>query len=92
MVAESDAKAGKAASSRLTRYRPGSPASRTGSPHSVAAPFNVKVKHLPLFPLLGVAMPGIVVKLEFSEGETHRRDSKTLHAEWRHIFQKGQKR
>ena len=36
----------------------------------VAAAFNVKVKHLPLFPLLGVAMPGIVVKLEFSEGET----------------------
>ncbi|MGD0229931.1 MAG: hypothetical protein ABSC19_06160 [Syntrophorhabdales bacterium] len=36
----------------------------------VAAQFNVKVKHLPLFPLLGVTMPGIVVKLEFKEGET----------------------
>ena len=36
----------------------------------VAAPFKVKVKHLPLFPLLGVTMPGIVVKLEFSEGQT----------------------
>ena len=35
----------------------------------VAAPFSVKVKHLPLFPLLGVGMPGIVVKLEFKEGE-----------------------
>ena len=39
---------------------------------SVAAPFGVKVKHLPLFPLLGVNMPGIVVKLEFDQGETTR--------------------
>ncbi len=39
----------------------------------VAAPLNVKVKHLPLFPLLGVTMPGIVVKLEFSEGQAFLR-------------------
>ena len=36
----------------------------------VAGQFNVRVKRLPLFPLLGVNMPGIVVKLEFSEGQT----------------------
>ncbi|MGA3173512.1 MAG: hypothetical protein ABSE25_03690 [Syntrophorhabdales bacterium] len=36
---------------------------------SVAAPFGVKITHLPLFPLLGVTMPGIAVKLELSTGD-----------------------
>lgn len=36
---------------------------------SVAGQFKVKVKHLPLFPLLGVSMPGIFVRMEFKEGE-----------------------
>jgi hypothetical protein len=70
MVAESDAKSGKGRfltideiPARFTRE-----SDRLAA--DVAAPFNVKVKHLPLFPLLGVAMPGIVVKLEFSEEET----------------------
>lgn len=35
----------------------------------VAASFRVRVKHLPLFPLLGVNMPGIYVRLEFREDE-----------------------
>ena len=36
----------------------------------VAAAFNVKVKHLPLFPLLGVTMPGAFVQLQFQPEET----------------------
>lgn len=36
---------------------------------AVARPFNVKAKHLPLFPLLGVNMPGIMVRIEFKEDE-----------------------
>lgn len=35
----------------------------------IAAPFKVKVKHLPLFPLLGVTMPGAFVRVEYKEGE-----------------------
>jgi len=70
MVAESDAKGGEgrflAIDEIPARF---APESDKLAAH-VAAPFNVKVKHLPLFPLLGVNMPGIVVKLEFGEGET----------------------
>jgi hypothetical protein len=36
---------------------------------SIADPFKVKVKHLPLFPLLGVNMPGVFVRMQFKEGE-----------------------
>lgn len=36
----------------------------------VAAAFNVKVKHLPLFPLLGVTKPGVFVQLQFRGEET----------------------
>jgi hypothetical protein len=36
---------------------------------SIAAPFKVKVKHLPLFPLLGVNMPGVFVRMQFKEVE-----------------------
>jgi hypothetical protein len=35
----------------------------------VAAPFKVKVKRLPLFPLLGINMPGVFVRMQFKEGE-----------------------
>ncbi len=35
----------------------------------IAAPFKVKVEHLPLFPLLGVTMPGAFVRIEYKEGE-----------------------
>jgi hypothetical protein len=70
MVAESDALGGEgrflAIDEIPARF---APESDKLAAH-VAASFNVKVKHLPLFPLLGVSMPGIVVKLEFSEGET----------------------
>jgi hypothetical protein len=34
---------------------------------SVAAPFKQKVKHVPLFPLLGVDRPGIFLRLECSQ-------------------------
>jgi hypothetical protein len=70
MVAESDAKKGKgrflAIDEIPARF---APESDKLAGHAAAA-FNVKVKHLPLFPLLGVTMPGILVKLEFGEGET----------------------
>jgi hypothetical protein len=70
MVAESDAKKGEgrilAIDETPARFAPES--DRLAA--HVAASFNVKAKHLPLFPLLGVHMPGILVKLEFSEGET----------------------
>jgi hypothetical protein len=36
---------------------------------SVTAPFKVQVKHLPLFPLLGINMPGVFVRMQFKEGE-----------------------
>jgi hypothetical protein len=36
---------------------------------SVAGQFKVKVKRLPLFPLLGVNMPGVFIRMEFKEGE-----------------------
>jgi hypothetical protein len=36
---------------------------------AVAAPFKVKVKRLPLFPLLGVNMPGVFVQMQFKEDE-----------------------
>jgi hypothetical protein len=36
----------------------------------VAAAFNVKVKHLPLFPLLGVTKPAAFVQLQFRAEET----------------------
>jgi hypothetical protein len=70
MVAESDAKGGEGRFLAIDEIpaRFAHESDRLAS--DVAAPFNVKVKHLPLFPLLGVNMPGIVVKLEFSEGET----------------------
>ncbi len=35
----------------------------------IGAPFNAKVEHLPLFPLLGVNMPGAFVRIEYKEGE-----------------------
>lgn len=35
----------------------------------IAGPFKVKVKHLPLFPLLGVTMPGAFVRIEYKEGD-----------------------
>ncbi len=35
----------------------------------IAAPFKVKVKHVPLFPLLGVTMPGAYVRIEYKEGD-----------------------
>ncbi len=35
----------------------------------LAEAFNVKVKHLPLFPLLGVHMPGIMISMELKESE-----------------------
>jgi len=36
---------------------------------SVASPFKVKVKRLPLFPLLGVSMPGVFVRMQFKADE-----------------------
>ena len=35
----------------------------------LAGPFKVGVKHLPLFPLLGVDMPGVFVQMHYKEGE-----------------------
>jgi len=35
----------------------------------IAAPFKVKVKHFPLFPLLGVTMPGAFVRVDYREGD-----------------------
>lgn len=37
---------------------------------AVAAVFQVKPKHLPLFPLLGISMPGILIRAEFKEEDT----------------------
>ncbi len=37
---------------------------------SLASPFGAKVRRLPLFPLLGVHMPGALVRIEFKEEET----------------------
>jgi hypothetical protein len=38
---------------------------------SLSSSFEVKTKSLPLFPLLGVNMPGALVRMEFREEETH---------------------
>ena len=35
----------------------------------LAGQFSVKMKHLPLFPLLGLNMPGVFVQVRFKEGE-----------------------
>ncbi len=70
MVAESDAKSGKGRFLAIDEIPARFARESDRLAADVAAQFNVKVKHLPLFPLLGVAMPGIVVKLEFSERET----------------------
>ena len=35
----------------------------------IAAPFKVKIGHLPLFPLLGVTMPGAFLRIEYREGD-----------------------
>jgi len=70
MVAESDARMGEGRFLAIDEI----PARFAGESDrlaaSVAAPFSAHVKHLPLYPLLGVNMPGIVVKLEFDQGET----------------------
>jgi hypothetical protein len=42
----------------------------------VAGAFKVKVKHLPLFPLLGVNMPGVFVRMQFKEDEFEDRVKK----------------
>ena len=70
MVAESDAKIGEGRILAIDEIPARFARESDRLAADVAAPFNVKVKHLPLFPLLGVSMPGIVVKLEFSEGQT----------------------
>lgn len=36
---------------------------------AVAEAFNAKVRHLPLFPLLGINMPGIMINMEIKETE-----------------------
>jgi hypothetical protein len=35
----------------------------------IAAPFKVRVKHFPLFPFLGVTMPGAFVRVDYREGD-----------------------
>lgn len=67
MVAESDAKSGEGRILAIDEIPARFAQESDRLAASVAAPFNVKVKHLPLFPLLGVTMPGIVIKLEFNE-------------------------
>ena len=70
MVAESDARMGEGRFLAIDEI----PARFAGESDrlaaAVAAPFAAGVKHLPLYPLLGVNMPGIAVKLEFDQGET----------------------
>ncbi len=69
MVAESDARSGEGQFLAIDEIpaRFARESDRLAS--DVAAPLNVKVKHLPLFPLLGLAMPGIAIRLEYSEGQ-----------------------
>ena len=42
----------------------------------LAAPFETKVTHLPLFPLLGVSMPGVALRLELKTGDNDQAVSK----------------
>ncbi len=70
MVAESDAKIGEGRFLTIDETPARFARESDKLAASMAAQFAVTVKHLPLYPLLGVNMPGAVVKLEFDQGKT----------------------
>lgn len=69
MVAQPDVRKGEGRFLAIDEI-PGQYAARSGRlATEVAAAFGVKPKRLPLFPLLGISMPGMLVRAEFREEE-----------------------
>lgn len=69
MVAMTDAKKGEGRFLTIDQIPDKFSAESEKIARLVAAQFKTKVKHLPLFPLLGVSMPGVFIRMEFKEGQ-----------------------